>query len=44
MRHLTLEVTINVNDEDYAKLQRQPPLIKPSNIRVVTDTGAQSCL
>jgi len=42
-RKATLEVIINVNDEDYTRIPRSHPFWS-SSIKVVTDTWAQSCL
>jgi len=44
MAHPTLELTISVDQLDYQGVNRSTPNVKPSNITVVTDTGAQSCL
>eukprot|EP00111_Clytia_hemisphaerica_P011054 TCONS_00032366-protein len=44
MKHPTLKLSVNVDPRDYAKLGRPTPKVQPSQVNVVTDTGAQSCL
>ena len=44
MRHPTLKLLVDVDPRDYVKLGRSTPKVQPSQISVVTDTGAQSCL
>ena len=43
MRHPTL-LTVSIQPDDYFTINRNPPVMKPRKIEVVTDTGAQSCL
>ncbi|XP_066936345.1 uncharacterized protein [Clytia hemisphaerica] len=44
MKHRTLQLTASITPDDYYSLGRDPPTIKPTNVEVATDTGAQSCL
>jgi len=44
MKHPTLKLQVDVDPRDYVKLGRSTPKVQPSQISVVTDTGAQSCL
>lgn len=44
MRHPSLKLSLSVDPNDYAKLNKKPKVIKPRLINVITDTGAQSCL
>ena len=44
MSHPTLEVTMSVAEQDYAVLGFRCPKVESRRIRVVADSGAQSCL
>ena len=44
MTHATLKLTVFVDKSDYHEINRSTPNFNPSNVTVVTDIGAQSCL
>ena len=44
LKHPTLSLTVDVDENDYITLGRKPPSIESSTIAAVTDTGAMSCL
>lgn len=44
MTHPTLKLTVFVDKSDYHEINRSTPNFNPSNVTVVTDIGAQSCL
>jgi len=44
MRHLTLQLLLTTDQDDYNHIGSTCPNITPTHVSVVTDTGAQSCL
>lgn len=43
-KHPCFELTLSINSKDYKSFGVDPPNVKPQQIKVLTDSGAKSCL